>query len=210
MFAAAAREFATRLVESAIDSASSLTGRFMPHNEESGESLFLDGLPPAARDRFLALAGQTAFPPGVVFREGDQHERLHVIESGIVQLSMHVPGRGSVPILTVGPGELLAWSAVLGVHGPVMTATAVAMEATITRSIGFPEFEQICRSEPAVGLAIWRQISRSLSRRLVATRLQLLDLFAEPVTSPTASSLSSDPEEAVDSTNSDAGRHDAQ
>lgn len=154
----------------------------MSANLASGEVHFLHGLTNVARDRFLAVAGNTTFPPGVIFREGELHAKMHVVESGLVQLSMHVPGRGSIPILTVGPGDLLAWSAVLGVQEPVMTATAVATETTTTRSISRPEFERLCQSEPEIGLAIWRQIARSLSRRLVATRLQLLDLFAEQTT----------------------------
>ncbi len=181
----------------------------MTANCENEELHFLDGLASDARDRFLAVAERNDFPPGVIFREGDQHERMHVVEIGLVQLSMHVPGRGSVPILTVGPGELLAWSAVIGAHEPVMTATAVAKEATRTRSITRVEFEQLCRSAPQTGLEIWKQISRSLSQRLVATRLQLLDLFAEQATPQTVPASFAGAREAGASSNSKIGESDA-
>lgn len=176
---------------------------------EIRETHFFNGLPSDARARFLSVAHQTVFPPGVIFREGERHEKMYVVESGLVQLSMHVPGRGSVPILSIGPGDLLAWSAALGVHAPVMTATAVAMEATTTRAIGRAELEDLCQSEAETGSAIWRQISRSLSRRLVATRLQLLDLFAEqgtPLAAPSSLSISL---QIRDSSNSNVEQNDA-
>ncbi len=40
------------------------------------------------------------------------------------------------------------------------------------------EFMQLCQSNHDVGYPVMRELSKAISRRLVATRLQLLDLFA--------------------------------
>ena len=89
---------------------------------------------------------------------------------------MCVPARGCVRLLTVGAGELLAWSALLG-RGE-MTATATADEDTQVIAIPAPKLLDICESYPEVGYHLMRRLAHALSRRLLATRLQMLDLFS--------------------------------
>ena len=49
----------------------------------------------------------------VVFRERDQNDNLYLVRSGRIALEMSVPGRGAVRILTIGPGGMAGWSALL-------------------------------------------------------------------------------------------------
>ncbi|HEX6985245.1 MAG TPA: cyclic nucleotide-binding domain-containing protein [Planctomycetaceae bacterium] len=149
------------------------------------QSEFLRGVPDEVRDRLARLALRRTFPAGTtMFVEGNRHDEFHLVEAGQVRLEMSVPRRGRVPILTIGPGDVLAWSAVLG--GGVMTATAVAVGTVVTAAFDGPALRRLCEAEPAVGYHVMRQLSSALSRRLVATRLQLLDLFApeQPATRP--------------------------
>ena len=46
-----------------------------------------------------------------LFHQADLQSSLFIVQSGLIELAMIVPGRGPVPILSVGPGELIAWSA---------------------------------------------------------------------------------------------------
>jgi hypothetical protein len=64
-----------------------------------------------------------------LFQEGSIEDEVFVISSGHIRLSMNVPGRGDVPFLTTGPGELVGWSGLIG--DGRMTATATAIEDTI-------------------------------------------------------------------------------
>jgi CRP-like cAMP-binding protein len=117
-----------------------------------------------------------------LFREGEQHGQLSFVVDGAVALEMHIPRRGAARILTIGPGQVLAWSALLS--DGTMTATAIVQEPA--RMIVFPagELRSLCESDHDIGYSVMKQIAGSVSRRLLATRLQLLDLFAEtePVT----------------------------
>lgn len=113
----------------------------------------------------------------VLFREGDEHRDLYLVAAGSIALEMRVPGRGQVKILSVGPGELLAWSAL--VSNQVMTATAIASEPTTLIVFSSELLRTLCESNHELGYQFMRQISVALSKRLVATRLQLLDLFAD-------------------------------
>ncbi|WP_010585293.1 Crp/Fnr family transcriptional regulator [Schlesneria paludicola] len=139
---------------------------------------FLRGMPQALLERLVQIAQPCTYAPGtILFLEGRQHALFHVITAGHVRLDMLVPRRGKIPILTVGAGDVLAWSALIG--NGTMTATAVALEPVQTIAFAGDQLKQLCETEHEIGYFVMRQLSSALSRRLVATRLQQLDLFAE-------------------------------
>ena len=125
-----------------------------------------------------ALAGVAEHASGqILFREGGRNEELAFVIDGTVSLEMHVPSRGPARILTIGSGQLLAWSALLG--GGTMTATAIVLDHV--RLIVFPAgpLRALCETNHDIGYSVMKQVAGSVARRLLGTRLQLLDLFAE-------------------------------
>ena len=141
-------------------------------------SEFLRAIPAELHSHLEQLVQQRSYSPGTsLFSEGAHHDEFHIIVSGHVRIDMHVPRRGRVPILTIGPGDVLAWSALLG-HG-VMTSSAIALDPIQTVAFPGEALRKLCESHHEIGYHIMRQLATSLSRRLVATRLQLLDLFAD-------------------------------
>lgn len=119
-------------------------------------------------------------PGKTLFREGGRHDNLCFVIEGTVSLEMHIPRRGAVRILTVGSGQLLAWSALLG--DGTMTATGTVQEHL--RMVVFPagKLRDLCEANHDIGYSVMKQMAISVSRRLLGTRLQLLDLFAESET----------------------------
>jgi CRP-like cAMP-binding protein len=139
---------------------------------------FSAGLPAPVQAKIAKLAERHAYRADeVVFREGGPHEHLLILVSGRLVLEMYVPGRGNVRILTLGPGDLVAWSTAVG-NGH-MTASGRALEATEVLAIQACDLLAECEADPALGFSIMRQVALALANRLVATRLQLLDLFAD-------------------------------
>ena len=112
-----------------------------------------------------------------LFREGSRNDKLCFVIVGAVALEMHIPRRGPTRLLTIGAGQLLAWSALLG--DGTMTATGIVQEDL--RMIAFPAdaLRTLCESNHDIGYSVMKHVSNSISRRLLGTRLQLLDLFAE-------------------------------
>lgn len=142
-----------------------------------GRLRFAADLPPQTLVEVAALASERVVSAkSVIFREGEICPDLYVVQKGVVALDMHVPGRGAVRILTVGEGELLGWSALLG-EGR-MTATATALDDTRLAVISGAKLRGLCETNHEVGVRVMQQMATALSQRLVATRLQLLDLFA--------------------------------
>lgn len=113
----------------------------------------------------------------VLFQENAYHRTFYLVINGNVSLDIHMPRRGPIRVLTVGPGEILAWSAILG-DGKMTTS---AMTTTPTSVIAWPADKvlPLCQSDHEIGFIFMQRIAKALSRRLTATRLQLLDMFAE-------------------------------
>lgn len=113
----------------------------------------------------------------ILFREGSDNDNFYLIRSGRIALEMAVPGRGRIRILTVGPGDMVGWSSLL-VRGR-MTATAIAVEETELVVAAGEDLRNLCQTNHEFGFYLMQRMADALSRRLVATRLQLLDLFAD-------------------------------
>ena len=171
-----------------------------------------------------------------LFREGEPHGDMYVVLEGKVDLLMTIPGRGARRILTVGSGELLAWSAVVGVprqhdtparpggeadtrmnatpraesrpnddgksvsdgaHDPLSEAAGVvARVSSLPKTLPSMTCDAVCKTDcvllrlsgpllgerfsahPEFGFEFMQWLAAGLAKRLTATRLQLLDLFA--------------------------------
>jgi CRP/FNR family cyclic AMP-dependent transcriptional regulator len=133
--------------------------------------------PHAVLERLLPLASIRECRAGtVIFQEGEAADSIAVVAAGTVALEMRFPGRGRVRLLTVGRGELLGWSALLG--GGAVTATAVAQTDLRLVSFSGRELADLCEQDHEVGFHVMRRLAWAVSRRLTATRLQLLDLYS--------------------------------
>jgi CRP/FNR family cyclic AMP-dependent transcriptional regulator len=149
----------------------------MDVSEIDRQTQFLRGIPVQFHSSILELAQVRTYSPGSdVFTEGSLHSDFHLVMQGHIRLDMTIPKRGRVPLLTVGPGDTLAWSALLS--DGTMTTSAIALESVQTAAFAGKELQQLCERQPEVGYYVMKQLAGSLSRRLLATRLQLLDLFA--------------------------------
>lgn len=136
----------------------------------------LRGLSEANLHKLSKLGKSVGFPEGaVIFRNHEPAVHCYVITDGRVSLEVCSSPVGCAQILTVGNGELLGWSPLLGM--PFLTATAKT--STPTKAIEFNGHEvvNLCEQQPELGYQFMRCTALALSRRLTATRLQLLDMF---------------------------------
>jgi CRP/FNR family cyclic AMP-dependent transcriptional regulator len=140
------------------------------------ELAFAEGFSPAAIEALAAHARLLKVRAGaVLFREGDTNDRFYLIRSGLVVLEMCAPARGCARLMTLGAGDLLAWSALVG--GERMTASALVQQDAELVEISGSALRDQCDANHELGYQVMRRLAESLSKRLLATRLQLLDLF---------------------------------
>lgn len=134
------------------------------------------GAEPAVVTSLAALAKLETFPAGAeLFREGDHHHQLYIVRQGHLSLDMTTATCGQQRILTAGVGDVVAWSALLG--DGRMTATAQAIEETQMIVIDAGQLRSLCEADHDVGYRVMKWMARMIAGRLLATRLQLLDLF---------------------------------
>ena len=111
----------------------------------------------------------------VLFREGDYLSRVFVVTAGTVALEINGADHRPRRFQTVGPGELLGWSPLLG-SGP-MTASARALTDATVVALDAAAVLALCEQDPKFGFHFMRRTAAALAARLSATRLQLLDVF---------------------------------
>jgi len=137
---------------------------------------FTRDLEPRHIIKLASMATEMIFEEGEnVFREGDTGGKIYLVQEGRVALYIHVPGRGRVTILTIEPGRLLGWSSLFPPHHK--TASARAMTFTRIIAIDAAELWEACRVDKALGYTIMCRVAEAITSRLIATRLQLLDMF---------------------------------
>ena len=135
------------------------------------------GFPEPVIGALLAEANWRSYRQGeVLFRAHTPSDHWMLVLSGSVVLEMPVPGRYKARILSLGAGDFLGWSAALGKTG--MTAAAVALEESEIAAFSAESVVRLCESDPQVGYHVMKHVAHTLADRLLATRLQLLDLFA--------------------------------
>lgn len=143
-----------------------------------GELSFSKGLPPRALEALETMAEMVTILAGdVLFHEGAVVQELFLVQSGKFRLQMSLPEDKPVTIVNVGPGELLAWSALLGEGS--MTATATALEDSKVITLPGDKLRTLCQVDHEFGYCLMRHLASALSKRLLATRLFLLEALAD-------------------------------
>ncbi len=148
-----------------------------PVAAELGASWFGAGLSLHARAE-LALCGRivTSAAGTVLLSEGEDTGIFAILSRGRVALRMRVPERGLVTILTVEPGDVVGWSALVPPHRS--TSTAVVVEASTLLVFEARALRSVLERDLALAATLYPRLLEALGRRLSATRQQLLDLYA--------------------------------
>jgi CRP-like cAMP-binding protein len=139
---------------------------------------FCKGLSMEYQRRLFAAGEIKAYQPGDrLFFEGQSSKEVYLLLDGKVILETAMPGQDPMPVQTVGAGELLGWSPVLGLG--VMTATARAITRCHVLALNADRILSFAAEDPNFVLEFMRRVAITLARRLNATRLQLLEAYPD-------------------------------
>ena len=110
-----------------------------------------------------------------LFHEGDLADRLFLIRSGTVRLEVYAPGRGSLAIETLEAPEVIGWSWLFPPY-------RWHLDARVLVEAGLVSFDAACLrgksdADLELGYELMRRFAAVMVERLMATRLQLLDIF---------------------------------
>ncbi|MGI5466623.1 Crp/Fnr family transcriptional regulator [Streptomyces sp. CA-132043] len=136
----------------------------------------LGGLPENQRRKLMALGREVSFPAGTrIFEEGRKADRFWIIRSGAVKLDLHVPGRRSAVIETLGEGDLLGWAWLFPPRTWHLGAEALSpvraweFDAEVVRGL--------CHEDPVLGRDLVLACAEVIGHRLRCARTRLMDLY---------------------------------
>ena len=137
---------------------------------------FAAGMEPRHVQRLASLAKFTRFAKDqVIFREGEHNSQFFLIVDGPVALEMTRP-RNVLRVQRLGAGDGLGWSAALAGRGKYFQARALdEVDALVFEG---PEVLEASRQDPEFGVAFLLRLLDIVSKRLQATRVQLLDMHS--------------------------------
>ena len=142
---------------------------------------FTQGLTSEQTEKLASISTHVTFSEGAtIFHEGDESELVYLIQEGEVSLLSRIPGHGLVTILTLGPGQILGWSSVFPPQKK--TAGALANAPTKTIAIHSAELAKLCDADHDIGFEIMSRVAQISSKRLIAARNLLMDIYESATT----------------------------
>lgn len=142
------------------------------------EHPFLEGLRPDFCDFFQDCATVRRFASQQrIFNEGATADHFYLILSGTVALETFVPECGLVTIQKLGAGEVLGWSWLFPPYEWHFTATT--REPTEVISLDAAALRNRAEHDPDFHDELLTRIARTLYRRLMGTREQLVAMHRE-------------------------------
>ena len=112
----------------------------------------------------------------VILREGDDADRVYLIETGKVILESGKEHGKPVVVDTIGGGDLLGWSWMFPPYTWQFTARAVEP----TRAIFFsgPVLREYCERDHALGYELLKRLTAVMNRRMQNARRKMLDVHS--------------------------------
>ena len=136
---------------------------------------FVEDLQPRHIEILAELASEVSYEKNqIIFREGDECGLFYLILSGRVALEITAPGR-TIRVQTLNGGDELGWSSVLMQE---KLFQARALEPVRLLALDGVHLHEVCKEDSVFGYELMYRLLRVVSRRLQATRFQLLDVYA--------------------------------
>ena len=140
------------------------------------EHPFFRGIDGKLRTLLVGCAANERVEAGkFLFRQGGPAQTFYLVRHGSVAIETHAPGRPVVTVETAGEGDIVGWSWLVEPYRWAFDARAV----TLTRLISFDAscLRGKMNADPVLGYEVLRRFVPVMGHRLLATRLQLLDLY---------------------------------
>lgn len=139
---------------------------------------FFQGLPEEDLQLLAGCASNVRFEINErIAREGEEANEFYLIREGRVALEVFAPERGSIIIQTLGTGEILGWSWLIPPYRWRFDARAV--ERTRAIALNGQCLRAKCEENPRLGYELLKRVTSVFVERLLATRLQLLDVYGK-------------------------------
>ena len=125
----------------------------------------------------VSCASNVRFKTGeYILREGDPANTFYLVRAGKVAVEVLAPQRKPIIIATLGEGEILGWSWLLAPYQWKFHARAIGEMRAI--ALDGKCLRGKCEENHDLGYEVLKRFTQIIEKRLEATRLQLLDVYA--------------------------------
>lgn len=139
---------------------------------------FFHGMKPEHLAVLTEGAKAAAFKAGdVLFREGEPANQFFLIQSGKIALEAHEPANGTMPVQTLGTGDVLGWSWLFPPF--VWHFRARAIESVNVIVLNGAHLLATAERRHDFGYELMKRVAQVVIRGLQATRKQLIALQVE-------------------------------
>ena len=137
---------------------------------------FFEGLDSNYLKTLTGCASNVHFPGGtMIFKEGEEADRFFLIREGRVAIEVFVEARGPVTIQTLSAGDILGWSWLVPPYHWRFDARAV--DEVRALALDGKCLREKCETDSRLGYELLKRLALVITRRLEATRIQLLDVY---------------------------------
>ena len=143
-----------------------------------GEHDFFQGFTVEHLRELASIATEVTVEPRVmIFEEGGHADAAYAIVEGSVALEMNVAHRAQHIVQTLHSGEMLGWGWLMPPHR--WAFSAFTLDETHLIRFEADQLRSLQEEDCAFGFEMMRRFTRVLTDRLAATRLQLVDFYAD-------------------------------
>ena len=137
---------------------------------------FLHGIDPAHLEQIATISEVCLYDASdILFHEGEPAEFVYLIVTGKIMLELCPSTIYHKNLMSVGPGEMLGWSAFVEECNYASTGVVVAPTQLIR--IEGKRLRAICDKDPEFGYDFMHRIMRGLAKRLTTTWTQLSNVL---------------------------------
>lgn len=141
-----------------------------------GSHPFFAGLGPEFTRLVCGCTRNVTFAPGdYLLREGQDANEFYLLRAGRVAIEVAAAGRGILPLMTAGEGEIVGLSWLI----PPYRWRHDARALTQVRALGIDAccLRDKCDSDHHLGYELMKRVVPVLLARLESARLQMLDVY---------------------------------
>lgn len=115
-----------------------------------------------------------------LFKQGDMQKYLYIVVEGRVGVEIYSPVRGALRVFTAEPMDVVGWSSATPVVRQRTASARAVLDSRLIR-IDAAKLNQFCEQDHELGFLVMRRLANVAAARLMICRLQLVDLFANPM-----------------------------
>ena len=143
-----------------------------------GEHAFFKGLSQSQLGELAGVATEIEMEPrSMIFEEGGHADSAYAIVDGSVALDLSVSHRRHHIVQTLHSGEMLGWGWLFPPHR--WSFSALALDGAHLIRFEADQLRALQDEDCLLGYEMMKRFARVMTDRLAATRLQLVDFYAD-------------------------------